>query len=175
VPNRSPLRIAFVGTGVMARNHLGALGHVPTEHRVTGVFDMSATAAAAFAQQAGPEAIVYPTLDALLAEVKPDVVHICTPAGTHFEPARRALLAGAHVYVEKPFVETRVEADELFRLARERQLLICAGHQLMRDRAFETLLERAGTLGSITMVDSHFAFRSPTLSLHRSSDRALAG
>jgi predicted dehydrogenase/nucleoside-diphosphate-sugar epimerase len=175
VSNRSPLRIAFVGTGVMARNHLGALGHVQTGHRVTGVFDLSATAAAAFAQQAGPQATVYPTLAALLAESKPDVVHVCTPAGTHFEPARRALLAGAHVYVEKPFVETRVEADELFRLARERQLLICAGHQLTRDRAFEMLLERAGALGSITMVDSHFAFRSPTLSLHRSSDRALAG
>jgi predicted dehydrogenase/nucleoside-diphosphate-sugar epimerase len=175
VPNRSPLRIAFVGTGVMARNHLGALGHVPTAHVVTGVFDMSAPAAAAFAQQAGPEARAYPTLAAMLAESKPDVVHICTPAGTHFEPARQALLAGAHLYVEKPFVETRAEADELFALARDRNLLICAGHQLMRDRAFETLLERVGELGTVTLVDSHFAFRSPTLSLHRASDRALAG
>lgn len=175
MPNRSPLRIAFVGTGVMARNHLGALGHVPTEHSVTGVFDMSAPAAAAFAQQAGPEAIIYPTLATLLAESRPDVVHICTPAGTHFEPARQALLAGAHVYIEKPFVETRAEADELFELAREKNLLICAGHQLMRDSAFETLLERVSELGSVSLVDSHFAFRSPTLTLHRATDRALAG
>jgi predicted dehydrogenase/nucleoside-diphosphate-sugar epimerase len=174
VSNRSPLRIAFVGTGVMAHNHLGALRHVPTGHRVTGVFDVSAPAAAAFAQQAGPQAVVYPTLATLLAESKPDVVHICTPAGTHVEPARQALLAGAHLYVEKPFVETRAEADELFQLARERNLLICAGHQLMRDTAFEALLERADELGSMTLVDSHFAFRSPTLSLHRSSARALA-
>ena len=175
MPNRSPLRIAFVGTGIMARNHLGALSHVPTEHAVTGVFDTNATAAAAFAEQAGPQATVYPTLATLLAESKPDVVHICTPAGTHFEPARQALLAGAHLYVEKPFVETRAEADELFQLARERNLLICAGHQLMRDPAFEKLLLRAAELGSITLVDSHFAFRSPTLSLHRASQRALAG
>jgi predicted dehydrogenase/nucleoside-diphosphate-sugar epimerase len=174
VPNGSPLRIAFVGTGIMARNHLGALRHVPTGHRVTGVFDVSAPAAVAFAQQAGPEAIVYPTLAALLAEAKPDVVHICTPAGTHFELARQTLLAGAHLYVEKPFVETRAEADELFQLARERNLLICAGHQLMRDPAFETVLKRAAELGSITLVDSHFAFRSPTLTLHRASARALA-
>lgn len=173
--NRSPLRIAFVGTGVMAQNHLGALGHVPTQHHVTGVFDMSATAAAAFARQAGPQATVYPTLAALLADSKPDVVHICTPAGTHFEPARQALLAGAHLYVEKPFVETRAEAEELFRLAGDRKLLICTGHQLMRDPAFEALLARAHELGPIAMVDSHFAFRSPTLSLHRASGRALAG
>ena len=174
MPNRSPLRIAFVGTGEMARNHLGALRHVPTEHRVTGVYDVSATAAAAFAQQAGPQATVYATLATLLAESRPDVVHICTPAGTHFEPARQALLAGAHLYVEKPFVETRTEADELLRLARERDLLVCAGHQLMRDPAFEKLLARAARLRPITLVDSHFAFRSPTLSLHRSSARALA-
>jgi predicted dehydrogenase/nucleoside-diphosphate-sugar epimerase len=158
----------------MAKNHLGALHHVPTQHRVVGVFDMSTAAATAFAQGAGPEAVAYPTLDAMLAESTPDVVHICTPAGTHFEPARAALLAGAHLYVEKPFVETRTEADELLRLARERRLLVCAGHQLMRDRAFETLLARAPELGAIMLVDSHFAFRSPTLTLHRTSERALA-
>ncbi len=167
-------RIAFVGTGVMARNHLAALGHIQPAPRVVGVFDVSANAAAAFAQHAGPQAKLYPTLEALLAESKPDIVHICTPAGTHFESALQALLAGAHLYIEKPFVETRAEADELFRLARERRLLICAGHQLMRDPTFETLLRRAAELGPITMVDSHFAFRSPTLSAHCPSARALA-
>ena len=40
------------------------------------------------------------------------------------------------MYVEKPFVETREEADTLFALARERGRLICAGHQLLRDPAF---------------------------------------
>ena len=120
-----PLRIAFLGTGHMAGLHLAALRRVATPHRVVGVYDLRPEAAQAFAGRAGTQA--YDSLSTMLAEARPDVVHICTTAGTHFEPARQALLAGAHVYVEKPFVETQVEADALVALARQRGLLICAG------------------------------------------------
>jgi len=173
--NDSPLRVAFIGAGNMARTHLQALRRVGTEHRVAAVFDASPSAAQTFAALAGPHVEPHPTLGGLLGGAKPHVVHICTPRGTHFEAARQALVAGAHVYVEKPFVETRAEAEGLFDLALERRLLICAGHQLMRDPVFGKLLERAADLRPIALVDSHFAFRSPTLVLHRSSARALAG
>jgi hypothetical protein len=135
------LRIAFIGTGQMAGLHLNALDRVSTAHTVVGVHDLNTAAAGAFAERAGARA--YATLTALFAEARPDVAHICTPLGTHFEPARQALLAGAHVYVEKPFVETQEEAEVLFALARERGLLICAGHQLLRDPAFCSMLQQA--------------------------------
>jgi len=166
-----PLRIAFVGTGHMAGLHLAALRRVATPHRVVGVYDVRPEAAQAFAGRAGSQA--YDSLVSMLAEARPDVVHICTTAGTHFEPARQALLAGAHVYVEKPFVETQVEADVLVALARERGLLICAGHQLVRDPAFGRLMGRAAELQPVTVVDSYFAFRPPRLDPERASRRAL--
>ena len=106
-----PLRIAFVGSGNMAGLHLAALARVPTAHQLVGVHDVRLEAARAFAQRAGTEA--FGSLPAMLAAARPDVVHVCTTAGTHFEPARQALLAAAHVYVEKPFVETQVEADRI--------------------------------------------------------------
>jgi predicted dehydrogenase/nucleoside-diphosphate-sugar epimerase len=167
----SPLRIAFIGTGNMAGLHLRALRRVRTPHTVVGVHDVSAAAAQAFAARAGARACA--SVPELL-ETRPDVVHICTPAGTHFAPARAALLAGAHVYVEKPFVETRDEAEALFAAAQERGVLICAGHQLVRDRAFLQLTRRAFGLEQVALVDSYFAFRPPRADPARASRRALA-
>ena len=167
-----PLRIAFIGAGNMAGLHLRALQRVPTAHTIVGVHDVRTDAAQAFAQRAGTRACA--TLSALLEETQPDIAHICTPAGMHFEPARQALLAGAHVYVEKPLVETAMEAEALFELARRRQRFICAGYQLVRDPAFTRLVQRVTELQPITFVDSYFAFRPPRLHPHRSPRRALA-
>ncbi|HEV8304138.1 MAG TPA: Gfo/Idh/MocA family oxidoreductase [Gemmatimonadales bacterium] len=167
-----PLRIAFIGAGAMAGHHLDALRRVSTAHSVVGVQDTRDAAAQAFARRAGARA--YATVSDLLQEARPDLVHICTPAGTHFEPARQALLAGAHVYVEKPFVETPQEAETLFALARQQGVLICAGHQLVRDPAFRRLIDGAAALKPVTLVDSTFAFRPPRLDPYRSTGRALA-
>ena len=169
---RAMLRVAVVGTGRMARLHVQALKRVRCPHMVVAVHDVLSGAATEFARYAGAQP--YESLDDLLHEARPDIVHICTPAGTHFEPARRALLAGAHVYVEKPFVETHQEAQSLLGLAQERGLRICAGHQLVRDPSFIALLAAIPNLAPVRVVDSHFAFQPPYLQMHRSGPNALA-
>ena len=156
----------------MAGHHLQALKHVPTPHTIVGVADMRTASAAALAQRSGAPA--FATALELLGQTRPDLVHICTPAGTHFEPARQALLAGAHIYVEKPFVETPEDAETLFNLARERGLLICAGHQQLRDRAYQQLISQANELEPVTQVDSYFTFRPPQLDPQRANDAPLA-
>jgi predicted dehydrogenase/nucleoside-diphosphate-sugar epimerase len=166
------VRVGFIGAGNMAGHHLQALRSVATPHRVVGVSDVRSATATAFAQRAGAPA--FATIADLLEQAQPEIVHICTPAGRHFEPARQALQAGAHIYVEKPFVETPEEAETLFGLARERGLLICSGHQLVRDRAFRLLMQRAPELGPVTLVDSCFAFRPPQLDPYQAAGSALA-
>lgn len=167
-----PLRIGFIGAGQMAGLHVRALRRVSTPHSIVGVHDVRAGAAQAFSRSAATA--TYDSVHELFAEARPDVVHICTSAGTHFEPARQALLAGAHVYVEKPFVETRGEADALCDAAQRAGRLICAGHQLVRDRAFGALLRRAVALGPLALLDSYLAFRPPRLDPYRASRSALA-
>ena len=146
----------------MARLHLHALHRVASHHQVVGVHDRDEPAAAEFATLAGAPS--YRTLDELLTIAQPDAVHVCTPAGTHFEPARQALLTGkgAHVYVEKPFVDDPKQARQLLDAAAKRRLLVCAGHQQLRDSAYVALQERTKQLGEIVQVDSYFAFR-PTM------------
>jgi predicted dehydrogenase/nucleoside-diphosphate-sugar epimerase len=169
---RVPLRIAFIGTGRMALNHLHAVAQLPHASTVVGVFDRAADRAAEFAAAAGTTA--YASVDDLFAEACPDIVHICTPPAAHFEAARGVLERGAHVYVEKPFALSTRDACELIELARSKGLLISAGHQLLHDPAFETLMARAGELGSIVQIDSHFAFRPAGALGERASARVLA-
>ena len=153
----------------MARLHLHALRRVRGPHLVVGVHDRDQLASRHFAELA--DATSYRTLEELLAEAQPNIVHVCTSAGSHFEPARAALLAGAHVYVEKPFVDTAREAEELLSLAARQRLLVCAGHQQLRDPAYVALLRQAPKLGDIVQVDSYFTFRP----VGTNADRAGAG
>jgi predicted dehydrogenase/nucleoside-diphosphate-sugar epimerase len=139
---------------------------------VVGVHDRAQGSAEAFAAQAGTAA--FPSTEALLAGSRPDIVHICTPPGAHFEGAHAALDAGAHVYVEKPFALTGADARALLDLARSRRLLVCAGHQLLRDRAFEMACARAADLGALVRVDSEFAFQPIGPPATRAGARGLA-
>lgn len=156
----------------MARLHLQALRRVPIPHEVVAVYDTNLAAAAEFAELAGARA--HGSLGEMFETARPHIVHICTPAGTHGEPAHLALLAGAHVYVEKPFVETDREARALLALAQERDLKICAGHQLIREPSFASVLRSVPALAPVRLVDSHFAFRPPHIQMHRSGPGTLA-
>ncbi len=113
--------------------------------------DLAAQAAARFNIPA-----VYDDLAAMLAAVRPDVVHIATPAHTHFDLARQCLEAGSHVYVEKPFTQTAQEAQTLAAIAEEHGRQICVGHDQLFDPAWLQVRERVerGEIGCVTHVES---------------------
>ncbi len=94
-----------------------------------------------------------------------DAVVVATPAGTHYQLARAALLAGKHVLVEKPLT-TRVDhARELVHLAEARGLTLMTGHTFMYHPAVRTLagLVRSGELGEIFYISA----TRVNLGLHR--------
>ncbi|MDZ7370051.1 MAG: Gfo/Idh/MocA family oxidoreductase [candidate division KSB1 bacterium] len=57
-----------------------------------------------------------------------EAVVIATPVSTHFRLAKIFLNAGKHVFVEKPFTASSIEAEELIALARARNRVIMVGH-----------------------------------------------
>jgi predicted dehydrogenase/nucleoside-diphosphate-sugar epimerase len=165
------LRIAFIGAGQMARNHLAAIQRLRPPVALVGVTDRVPAVADEFAALAAvrPSA----SIESLLADTQPDVVHVCTPPSAHFQAAYAALDNGAHVYVEKPFALTSADAHGLIAVAAARRRELCAGHQLLRDPAFEHVLSRLPELGTIVQIDSHFAFR-PVGAAARCGSGALA-
>ena len=82
---------------------------------------------------------------------------IATPAETHFLLAREALMAGKHVYVEKPLVLQEYEGEELIQLAAERDLTLMVGHLLQYHPAFSCLKQMVttGDLGRVNYIYSH--------------------
>ena len=85
-----------------------------------------------------------------------DAVAIATPAETHYELAKMALLRDLDVFVEKPMCLDRDQADELVQLAQEHERILMVGHLLRYHPAFEVLLQKIwdGELGKINYVYS---------------------
>lgn len=82
---------------------------------------------------------------------------IATPAETHYTLAREALLAGKHVYVEKPLVLDEKEGQDLIQRAEDNNLVLMVGHLLQYHPIFIRLKELAhsGELGRINYIYSH--------------------
>lgn len=84
-------------------------------------------------------------------------VIIATPAVTHYELAKQALIAGKHVFVEKPLALDVNEAEELVSLAKEKDLVLMVGHLLEYHPAVNKLAEiiNDGVLGKINYIYSN--------------------
>lgn len=84
-------------------------------------------------------------------------VVIATPAETHFSLAREFLLAGKHVYVEKPLALDDREGEDLVNLSKDQGLILMVGHLLQYHPVFIRLKELAasGCLGRINYIYSH--------------------
>lgn len=150
------LRVAVLGAGRHAAQHVQAILRC-TSTRIAAVVDPSTQAADALARSCG--ATAFPSLAEALRAGPVDVVHIVTPPSTHAAAAREALQGGASVYVEKPFTETTVEAEEVLALAERLGLLVCAGHQLLFEDPTRILRSYLPATGRLVHVESYFSFR----------------
>ena len=94
--------------------------------------------------------------DGILANPEITAVCIITPSHTHFNLVKKAILAGKHVYVEKPISTTSKEAKELKELAEKVGVKLLVGHLLLYHPAVNRLkmLIAEGILGEIKYVQS---------------------
>jgi predicted dehydrogenase len=94
--------------------------------------------------------------DDILNAADIDVVAVITPVWTHFELAKKALLNGKHVFVEKPFTSTAAQAEELVDIAAQRNLQIMVDHTFLFTGSVRKIRELtdAGELGKIYYYDS---------------------
>lgn len=85
-----------------------------------------------------------------------DVVAVVTPVFSHFELAKEALLAGKHIFVEKPFTSTSAQAQELIDLAARKGLKIMVDHTFLFTGAVKKIKQviDSGELGQLLFYDS---------------------
>lgn len=94
------------------------------------------------------------SLDTVCSSEDVDAVIVVVPATKHFEVARKVLLAGKHLLIEKPFTTNEKDGIELQRLAKEKELTILVGHTFIYNERVKKIKEivAAGTLGSIHTI-----------------------
>jgi len=110
------------------------------------------------AKQKFPDVITYTSYEDLLADNEVELVVVNTPNYTHFDYAKKALLAGKHVIVEKPFTIKTEEAKELIGLAKQSGKMISVFQSRRYDSDFKTVKEVAdeGLLGNIVEAEIHY-------------------
>ncbi len=77
----------------------------------------------------------------IIGSTEVDAIVIATPVHTHFELAKRSLLQGKHVLIEKPMTSSVREADELIELAAKKGLTLMADHTFLYTGAVQKMKE----------------------------------
>ncbi|PHI20139.1 oxidoreductase [Lewinellaceae bacterium SD302] len=118
------LKIGLLGTGHLGKIHLKCIRLAKESYELIGFYDANPEIAASVAREYKLEAFDSPA--ELIAAC--DVVDIVTPTTTHYALVKQALLAGRHVFVEKPLTSTLEEARELVEICERTGLKVQVGH-----------------------------------------------
>lgn len=103
-----------------------------------------------------PDVPCYEEFGTMLEDTMLDAVAVATPLHQHFPLAMAALLAGKHVFVEKPFATSSTECVQLIELAARRGLTLMIGHTFLYSapiRMIRKLID-SGDLGEIRYINT---------------------
>ena len=140
------VRVLCVGAGNTGRAHILAC-HRLQGFEIVGICTRSAASRQPVLQELG---VAYPEFDsfeAALREARPDAVCIATYLETHYDYARTALLAGCHVFVEKPLSESVAQAEALIAIATEKRRKLMVGYVLRHHPSWRRFIEETRKLG----------------------------
>lgn len=151
------LHCAFIGFGKSTtRYHLPYVLHRKADWHVAHIYRRSPKPAEQDAQYAHIH--FTSQLDDILNDPQVKLVVVCTHVDSHFDYAKKALEAGKHVLVEKPFTPTLAEAKTLFALAKSKGLTVSPYQNRRFDSCFLTTKKviESGKLGEIVEIENHF-------------------
>ncbi len=103
-----------------------------------------------------PSVICTSRFEDLLDDASLDAVVIATPVFTHFDLAKKALLSGKHVLIEKPMTSSAAEAKELIEIADRTHKILMVDHTFLYTGAVQKIkqLMADGVIGKPTYFDS---------------------
>jgi predicted dehydrogenase len=148
------LGVAVVGLGYWGPNLVRNLYELP-EADLLYVCDMRQEAIEQVRRRY-PTVLGATRLEEVLGDPRVDAVVIATPVGTHYEVAMSALLAGKHVFVEKPLAASSASAAELTAFAQESDLILMPGHTFVYSPPVNMIrdLITSGELGEVYFISA---------------------
>jgi predicted dehydrogenase len=165
------VRIGIIGCGSASRIHYSRLRQLAGV-KVVGCADPDHGSIDQFLAAAGSPIPTFSDHSELLRTVKPDALAIFTPHISHYKHTLDGLLAGCHVFVEKPLSTNVQEAVDIVNVARARGLKVGVGHQyrLYPSIAAARGLVASGAIGSVHLVTA--TLTQPWLETHRGTENS---
>src|ERR1700685_561446 len=150
------MKIGFgiVGCGMIANFHAKAIEHIRGA-RIAACTDSIAASAERFA--AANHCTAYASVKEMVADPAVDIVTICTPSGSHKEPAVDAANAGKHVIVEKPLEITPKRWDAIINACRKNKVHLATIFPSRFSEANIAVKEAitSGRFGKLTLGDAY--------------------
>lgn len=145
------INVGLVGLGKMGLSHLSMIRAHP-DVNVVGVADSAGYVLDVLGRYTGLK--TFPTMDAMIAGADIDAIIIATPTRLHADMVRTAIVAGLHVFCEKPLTLTSAESTELATSAAEQGLITQVGYHNRFVGAFQEVkrLLDSGAIGRVTHV-----------------------
>jgi predicted dehydrogenase len=169
------VRWGLVGTGGIVSRIVSDLRLCP-ETEITAVTSRKQESADTFAREFGVR-FAYENFDLMCQNDEVDAVYIGTPHSTHFEYAKRAILAGKHVLCEKPMTLAAEESAELSELAKANQVFLMEAMWMKFTPAMKKAMQliTEGSIGKPMFLQSGLGFTVPKDGPMRFWDPKLGG
>lgn len=152
------MKVGIIGCGQIAKTHIPFI----KSYREISRIALADTNTEMLNDTAGAYQLSdrYSSVDDLLSNFKPDVVHILTPPQSHYWLCVKALEAGCHVFLEKPMCADLAEAQKLVERTISARLKLCVDHNHKFDPYMlqaKTLID-GGAIGDICSMESFYGF-----------------
>jgi len=148
------IKIGLIGYGYWGPNLARNFNNDP-DLELSAICDFSADRLQA-ASKLYPQIDVVKDADEIFKDTTLDAVGVATPVSTHFDLAKKALLADKHVWLEKPMTEKVEQGEELIELAQKKKKVLLVDHTFVYTGAVRKIKEivEKGELGDLIYYDS---------------------
>lgn len=150
--------VGIIGAGHIALKMASTLAALPRTHRYA-IASREMRKARRFAKEQGFER-AYGSYEELMDDPKVDLIYIATPHAFHFEQAKASILKGKPVLCEKAFTANAAQAEELLKLAEEKQVFIAEAiwtRYLPMSRTIAELV-RNGAVGTPYLLSANLGY-----------------
>ncbi len=97
---------------------------------------------------------LFSSLDALFASNNIEAIFIATPPASHYNVAKKALNAGKHIFVEKPFTLRLEDTYDLINIAEKKDLIYMVDHVFIYSEPVKFLKKNIHDFGEIVYINS---------------------
>ncbi|MEN9952698.1 MAG: hypothetical protein RLZZ520_966 [Bacteroidota bacterium] len=160
--NASKLRVAVIGCGSVSNRYIPHLQSSPLIE-VVSLCDIKHERALAQKKQYNVNAETYSNIDAMLKGVPFDMMVTLTDMQMHGELNKKALLAGKHVWSEKPMANTYADGKALLELARSKNLRLWGAPAVVNSPQFAFMAKciQEGKLGRVASAHGQYGHTGP--------------